>query len=180
MTMLKRKTRSAGIAAVAAVILLSACAKSSSPSSGTTSAPSPAQGGSMTIATATVSGMGTILVDAHGSTLYYLKTEKPGTIKCTGSCAAAWPPLLLPAGTSAVAGPGVTGGDLGTIERPDGGTQVTYNGMPLYTFASDQQPGQATGQGVAGFFVITPAGSGSTAPSPASPTSSDSGYGRGY
>jgi len=91
-------------------------------------------------------------------TLYYLKTETGGTIKCTGSCASAWPPVLLPSGTSAAtAGSGVTAGKLGTIQRPDGTTQVTYNGMPLYTFASDS-PGQATGQGVDGFFGMTSKG----------------------
>jgi hypothetical protein len=37
---------------------------------------------------------------------------------------------------------------LDVIKRPDGTTQVTYKGMPLYTFAQDQAPGQAKGQGV--------------------------------
>jgi predicted lipoprotein with Yx(FWY)xxD motif len=60
---------------------------------------------------------------------------------------------------------------LGTIKRPDGGTQVTYNHMPLYLFASDTSPGEATGQGVAGFFVVTATGSGA-------PGSSSSGGGR--
>jgi predicted lipoprotein with Yx(FWY)xxD motif len=71
--------------------------------------------------------------------------------------------LLLPASvSSATAGSGVSASKLGTISRPDGGTQVTYGGMPLYLFVSDQDPGQATGQGVAGFHVVTPSGSGST------------------
>jgi predicted lipoprotein with Yx(FWY)xxD motif len=118
----------------------------------------PVQGGAVKISTASVPGVGTVLVDGKRLTLYYLKTESNDQIKCTGSCATAWPPLLLPAGTtSATAGTGVTG-KLGTIQRPDGGTQVTYNGMPLLTFASDQ-PGQATAQGVSSFFAATPSGS---------------------
>ncbi len=80
---------------------------------------------------------------------------------CTGSCASAWPPLLLPSGaTSATAGSGVEANKLGTITRPDGGTQVTYNGMPLYLFTSDKSPGQATGQDVEGFNVVTATGMG--------------------
>jgi predicted lipoprotein with Yx(FWY)xxD motif len=161
---LKAGSRPLGFLCVAAVVLLAACAKSSS----TTTAGSggtggtPAQGGgAVTISTASVSGMGTVLVDSSGMVLYYLKTESNGQIQCTGSCATAWPPVLLPSGTSsATAGSGVTG-KLGTIARPDGGTQVTYDNMPLYTFASDQ-PGEATGQGINNFFVETPSGSSSS------------------
>ena len=153
------KVRSVGIVAVGALMLLTACAKSTTPSSGggsTTSAPS----GGMTIETTSVSGVGTVLVDPKGAVLYYLKTETPGNIMCTGSCATAWPPLLLASGTtSATAGSGVTG-TLGTIKRPDGGTQVTYNKMPLYTFAGDKNPGEASGQGVASFYAVVASGSG--------------------
>lgn len=152
------RIRPAGIVSIAAVMLFAACAKSTTPSSSGGSSP-PAQGGSMQIATSSVSGVGTALVDDKGFTLYYLKTETSGKIMCTGSCASAWPPVLLPAGTtSATAASGVSG-KLGTIQRPDGGTQVTYNGMPLYTFTGDQSPGQANGQGVNGFFAVTPSGS---------------------
>jgi predicted lipoprotein with Yx(FWY)xxD motif len=78
---------------------------------------------------------------------------------CTGSCAQSWPPVLLTDGaTAATAGSGVDASKLGTIDRPDGGTQVTYAGMPLYLWTGDSAPGQATGQGVAGFSVASPAG----------------------
>jgi predicted lipoprotein with Yx(FWY)xxD motif len=155
--MLGGRMRPAAIVSIGVVLLFSACAKSSTPASGGGST-APSQGGSAQVGTGSVSGMGTVLVDAKGLTLYYLKTETSGKIMCTGSCASAWPPLLLPAGTtSATAGSGVSG-KLGTIDRPDGGTQVTYNGLPLYTFTSDQGPGQATGQGVNGFYVMTPTG----------------------
>ncbi|MDP9329890.1 MAG: hypothetical protein M3P11_04525 [Actinomycetota bacterium] len=164
--------RTIAITAVAA-LMLSACAKTGTPGSGDNV--SPADGG-VTVATRSISGIGTVLVDATGSTLYYLKTEAAGTIKCTGTCADNWPPLLLPAGTtSATAGGGVDGSKLGTIERPDGGTQVTFSGMPLYAYVGDQGPGQATGQGVADFFAVTIAGG--TAPSPTSPTGHGGGYG---
>jgi predicted lipoprotein with Yx(FWY)xxD motif len=146
----------------AVALVMSACAKSTTPSSGGSSGPS-AQGGSVTIGTSSVPGVGTVLVDAKGFTLYDLASEAGGTIMCTGSCASNWPPLLLPAGMmSATAGSGVSASKLGTITRPDGGTQVTYNGMALYLFVGDQSPGQANGQGVAGFHAVTPSGSSSS------------------
>jgi predicted lipoprotein with Yx(FWY)xxD motif len=165
-----------GMLFVAALMLLGACAKSSTSSttSGGGGGGTPAQTGSATVATASESGMGTVLVDSRGFTLYELKTESPGKIKCTGSCATAWPPLLLPAGVmSAQAGSGVAASALGTITRPDGGTQVTYQGMPLYLYAGDTSPGEATGQGVANFSVVSTTGG--NGPSPSS-----SGGGRGY
>ena len=64
---------------------------------------------------------------------------------CTGACITKWPALTVPAGTTATAGPGVTG-TIGTITRPDDGTlQVTYNGLPLYFFAGDKAPGDPNG-----------------------------------
>ena len=64
------------------------------------------------------------------------------TSKCTGSCATYWPPVTGPV----TAGSGVTG-TLGTITRPDGTTQATYDGHPLYTYVGDTGPGQAKGNG---------------------------------
>ena len=149
---------------VAAALLLAACASDSTTSgsggSGSTgSTGGSAAGGGTTISTATVSGVGKVLVDSNGMTLYTLGTESSGTIKCTGSCAQSWPPVLLTGGaTAATAGAGVDASKLGTIDRPDGGTQVTYAGMPLYLWVGDTAPGQATGQGVAGFSVASACG----------------------
>ena len=64
------------------------------------------------------------------------------TSKCTGSCATYWPPVTGPV----TAGSGVTG-TLSTITRPDGTTQATYDGHPLYTYVGDTAPGQAKGNG---------------------------------
>jgi predicted lipoprotein with Yx(FWY)xxD motif len=119
----------------------------------------PPQAGSVEVDAGSASGVGTVLVDVTGLTLYELNTEANGQIMCAGACTSVWPPLLLPAGvTSATAGPGVTG-TLGTITRPDGGTQVTYDGRPLYRYSGDQSPGQANGQGIQGvWFAMTPSG----------------------
>ena len=173
-----RKIRSLLILSLAAVALLSACAKSSTPGSGGSTAPTTsAAAGSVAIASSDVSGVGTVLVNHAGFTLYHLETETAGKIVCTGSCVGVWPPVLLPAGVMAAhAGTGLPG-TLGTIHRPDGGTQVTYNGFPLYTYSGDTAAGQANGQGIQGvWFAVTAAGSGVTPPS-ASASSGGTGYG---
>jgi predicted lipoprotein with Yx(FWY)xxD motif len=90
----------------------------------------------------------TILVTGSGMTLYENTTELKGKIHCTGSCRTAWPPLLVSAGGKATAGAGVAQSKLGTLKRPDGGTQVTYKGGPLYRIVSDKKLGDVTGQGV--------------------------------
>jgi predicted lipoprotein with Yx(FWY)xxD motif len=121
---------------------------------------------------------GTILVSSTGFTLYQLGSEKKGTIKCLGSCAKIWPPLLLAAGAKPVAGTGVTAAKLGTIKRPDHGVQVTYNGIALYRFASDSKPGVVKGQNVAGFhLIVVKANSAGTATPAATTTTASGGYG---
>ena len=71
------------------------------------------------------------------------------------ACATTWPPLAAPAR----AGAGVNAADLKMSTRSDGTQQVTYFGHPLYYFAGDQQPGQASGEGIAGmFFLVDAAG----------------------
>ena len=70
-------------------------------------------------------------------------------IRCTNSCTSIWPPLL--ASGTPKAGAGVSG-TLGTVTRPDGKRQVTYNGKPLYRFSLDPQPGASTGNGATDSF----------------------------
>jgi predicted lipoprotein with Yx(FWY)xxD motif len=108
----------------------------------------PSAQASATVQVAQNAKFGSILVDAKGMTLYTLSSEAGGKIQCTGACLSTWPPVLLPAGTTApTAGTGVTG-TLGVVTRPEGGTQVTYNGFPLYTFAGDQAAGDTNGEGI--------------------------------
>lgn len=101
--------------------------------------------------------LGSILADNRNMALYILTQDWPDTPTCYGVCARAWPPLL--ASGRPVAGEGVDAAKLGTVLRTDGGTQVTYNGWPLYYSAEDTQPGDVKGQGGGGiWFVISPAG----------------------
>jgi predicted lipoprotein with Yx(FWY)xxD motif len=103
------------------------------------SAPASAGSGRVVLKTTVINGV-TVLTNGAGRTLYWFVPDTPTSSKCTGSCAAYWPPVT---GTP-VAGPGVTG-RLGTIARPGGARQVTYDGHPLYTYAGDTAPGQARG-----------------------------------
>jgi predicted lipoprotein with Yx(FWY)xxD motif len=124
--------------------------------------------------TATVSTrstkLGAVLTDAGGRTLYtYDKDPAAATASaCTGTCATVWPPLMTSGAPTA--GAGVTG-TLSTIPGASGGSQVTWNGHPLYLFASDTAPGDTSGDGVGGFSAARVTGSGSTATTAARPGS---------
>jgi predicted lipoprotein with Yx(FWY)xxD motif len=100
--------------------------------------------------------LGDILTDGEGRTLYLLTADPPGESVCTGGCAEAWPPLTVERETGFEAGPAVTA-SLGTIERDDGSQQVTADGTPLYYWANDDAPGDATGQEFNNvWFVLRP------------------------
>ena len=132
--------------ALVAVALAAGCGSSSSSGGG-------AGGGGGTVRTAHSSSLGaTVLENAKGMTLYALSAEHGRHFICTkqstipggsASCLSVWIPLTVPQGTMPT---GATA--LGTVARPDGaGTQVTYHGRPLYTFANDAAPGDASGNG---------------------------------
>ena len=119
-------------------------------------------GGGPTVAAKSVSGLGTVLVNAEGKTLYTFAPDKKSEVTCTESCAAVWPPLKAEAGEEAEASGEVKSSLLGTLPDPEGGEVVTYAGWPLYTYVADAKPGDATGQAVnlnGGYwYVITPSG----------------------
>ena len=101
--------------------------------------PAAAAGGGATLKITEIGGI-TVLTNAKGLTLYWFAPDTPVPSACTGSCAVYWPPVT----GHPEAGPGVTG-KLGTIKRPGGATQATYDGHPLYTYVGDSAPGQAKG-----------------------------------
>ena len=156
-----------GVSVVALAILLSACGGYGSGTSQGGDAPvqtasgqppvspSPAAGGGTAqIGTRSIPGIGAVLVNSEGLTLYRLTTDTSTKTTCTGDCAQTWPPLLTTNG-NAPSSPSVSG-QFGTLKRPDAGVQITFNGMPLYTYAGDSHPGQANGQGIGGvFFAVS-------------------------
>ena len=160
----RRPLRLAVGATLAAVLVLAACSSSSKSSS-------VAAGPSSSTATVTVrsTSMGMVLSDSAGRPLYTYSGDQAGatTSACTGGCASAWPPLTT--NGTPTAGPGVTG----TLSKLSSG-QVTWNGHPLYTFASDSPGGNPTGDGVSGFHLAV--ASGSTAPASTTTTKASSGY----
>jgi predicted lipoprotein with Yx(FWY)xxD motif len=176
----------AGIAAIA--LTAAACgssgsSSSSTPAAGSSSTPaasnpassaSPASSG--TTLNATTIGGKQVLTNGKGMTVYWFVPDTSTTSKCTGTCATYWPPVLGPA----TAGSGVTG-KLSTITRPDGTTQATYNGHPLYTYIADTSPGQDKGNGInasGGLWYNVPvSGSSTTGTTPTTSSSSHGGYG---
>jgi predicted lipoprotein with Yx(FWY)xxD motif len=137
---------------------VAACSSSSKPSSVQTTPPAgqstAGQSTSgVTVSATNVPGAGMVLVNGSGQTLYLLSSEQGGKVTCTSAqCTSAWPPMALPAGTTAAtAGSGVQSSLLGTAKAPDGAMEVTYNSYPLYTFKGDSGPGMAKGLGLASF-----------------------------
>ncbi|MGN6276196.1 MAG: COG4315 family predicted lipoprotein [Solirubrobacterales bacterium] len=132
---------------VAFALVVAGCGGGSSSSNTTTTSEasenSASSGGEGTVSSGEVSGLGTVLVDSEGMTVYTFAKDKGSTSSCYGACEQGWPPVLAEGKPSA--GEGAMSSQLGTTERKDGTMQVTYAGHPLYTFAGDTAPGEANG-----------------------------------
>jgi predicted lipoprotein with Yx(FWY)xxD motif len=115
--------------------------------------------------------LGTILIDQSGKTLYRHSPDGAGSPTCTGGCAVTWPPVVAAGSTDVVGTAGVATSELGTVTRPGGTLQVTFNGMPLYRFAGDTKTGDAKGQGLDSvWFVVSAAATPSPSSSIVEPT----------
>jgi predicted lipoprotein with Yx(FWY)xxD motif len=120
------------------------------------------------------SSLGTIVVNGKGMTVYAFDKDSPGsaTSACTGECVDEWPAV-----TSTTDQPKVDGviGKVGTVAGTNGAKQVTLNGMRLYTYHDDNEPGDTEGQGKEGgiWWVVSPDGKKIT-------DSPDTGGGGGY
>jgi len=163
--------RMLAVSAVLGILLLAGCRTSTVPgsayagagantrSSATSSAASPSSGASVSANSAVLTirktPAGYVLANASGYTIYWFARDHRGSSQsaCTGSCLLAWPPVT----GHPVAAKGVTlDAVLGTITRPGGMVQATYDGYPLYTFLSDSTPGQAHGNGSGGVWHVIP------------------------
>jgi predicted lipoprotein with Yx(FWY)xxD motif len=151
-------------AAAALSLLVAACGDDDEPSEqattqddgGDTTTTAAATGEDADVAVAETD-LGEVLVDAEGNTLYMFDNDSGGTSSCEGGCAEQWPPLETEG--EPAAGEGADAALLGTTDRSDGTTQVTYDGLPLYTYAPDGGPGDTTGQGVGDvWWVVAPDG----------------------
>ncbi|MEO3809561.1 hypothetical protein ABGB17_11225 [Sphaerisporangium sp. B11E5] len=140
------------------LLLTAACGAGPAPAAKETLVPvPPPPGPARSLPPATLIGVadtpkGTIVVDAEGRALYVYAEDprstarKRATPKCTGACAATWPPALAPGGMP-VALPGITPASLGVVVREDGGKQITLDGHPLYRYSGDTAPRQTNGDG---------------------------------
>lgn len=174
---------------VAAGLLAAACSSAAgTSSSGSAPASSATSGGSTSggstsgtvIETHAGSG-GTFLTDGSGRTVYLWVKDGMNKSTCTGACASAWPPVMDKGQLTASGG--AKASDLGTIARPGGGKQVTYDGHALYYFAGDSTAGQTSGQGSDSFgakwWLVAPTGTQITAADTASGSSASGGSGSG-
>ncbi len=163
----------AGAAALLAAALLTAAGCSSGGGSASNGSPA-ASAATVRVANGSV---GSYLTDGSGRALYLWLGDSGGTSSCSGACAQAWPPLTVRGAPAA--GAGVSSAQLGTVKRADGGTQVTYDGHPLYRFTGDSAAGQTTGQGSTAFgaawWLVAPSGSAITS-GPSAPSTSSGGY----
>jgi len=166
-----------------AVLALAAHAVAACGSGGgtATALPKTTSGQTATVGVAN-SGLGKILVDSQGRTLYRFRQDSGPTSACAGPCASTWPPLR--ANTKPRAGSEASASMLATSTRSDGKPQVTYNGHPLYLYQGDQKPGDTNGQGVTAFgaawFALSAAGTQVSAQPSGSGGGSSSGGGDGY
>ena len=95
---------------------------------------------------------GRVLATRSGQALYWWSRERDGRVRCTGSCARAWPPLVVRAGVRIPATLSGVKGRFGIVRRPDGRRQVTYQGLPLYSYAHEG-PRRVLCNDVDGWFV---------------------------
>ena len=101
---------------------------------------------------------GDIVVDSEGMSLYmFMPDQESGEPTCYDDCAQTWP--ALEADGEPTAGDGLDQSLLGTVERTDGTTQVTYNDLPLYFYAGDEAAGDTNGQGISDvWWLLSPGG----------------------
>jgi predicted lipoprotein with Yx(FWY)xxD motif len=177
-----RKTSMLTTVLAAGVLVLSGCgsdgsggtvaADSSAGADSSSSAAAPSSSASASasssadaaLSTANNPRYGTIVVDSKGMTVYMFDkdTQGSGASTCSGQCLVAWPPVIADSATPPV--DGVTG-EVGSITRDDGTTQMTLDGWPLYYWQGDAAPGDATGQGVQNvWWVLSPDGARVTTP----------------
>jgi predicted lipoprotein with Yx(FWY)xxD motif len=160
-----------------AALTVAACGGGGTPTATTArAAHRTASKSSATVGVATT-GLGKILVDSQGRTLYLFKADKGTKSTCFGACAAAWPPLRV--NGKPTVGSGAKRSLLGSTARSDGKPQITYNGHPLYLYVGDHKPGDTTGQGIDGsgarWYALSPGGT-QISSRPSGASGSGSGY----
>ena len=125
---------------------------SAPPSMAPSMAPSSPAAAGLTLELAEDAELGSYVAGEDGKALYVFLPDEGDTSQCNGECAINWPPLT----GDVAAGDGVTG-EIGTITRDDGTTQVTLGGAPLYYFIGDEAAGDVNGQGLQDVWYLASA-----------------------
>lgn len=150
----------AGMSVVLAAGLVAGCGSSST--STTATAKGTTSGGAATVSTGTVAGIGTVLVNGQGRTLYMFVPDNRKSVTCTDACASVWPPVPLASDHSPTAGGQAHQSLIGSDPNPSGGRVATYAGWPLYTYVADTDAGTANGQALnlngGLWYVLSPSG----------------------
>jgi predicted lipoprotein with Yx(FWY)xxD motif len=178
---MKRTTLAFALLAALAALVIAGCGGGSSSSSSSGSEAGGEISGGTTVGSTEIEGLGPVLVDSEGMTVYEFTEDSGTTSSCYGGCEEEWPPVA--ASGKPTAAEGAVAADLGTTKRKDGTVQVTYKGHPIYTFADDDSPGEANGNEDDGtWFVLNEAGSAVKGKATAEPASekSSGGDGGGY
>ncbi len=143
--------------AIAVSLAVAACG------GGSSSKTSSILGGGVSLSAKDIKGLGTVLVNGQGRTLYSFTSDKAEQVTCTGRCAAVWTPLKIMSGEKPSISAGVKASLVSSDADPSGGRVVTYDGWPLYFYQADPMAGTDYGQAVksgGGFwYAITPSGS---------------------
>ena len=183
MTLSRPFTFLAGAAVIPLTALVIAGCGGGARGGSTMAAPPKTPGGQTATVGVATTGLGKILVDSKGRTLYLFKKDAGATSTCAGACASIWPPLR--ARGKPTVGSGTSSALLGTTRRSDGASQVTYNGHPLYHYQGDENPGDADGQRLTDFgaawYALAPSGNQISAEQPSSDgDNTNAGGGSGY
>jgi len=140
-----------------ALALLAGCAQQAPPGgpgpAGTTPVTTTSGPAAETVKVISHPALGGILADSQGRTLYYYVKDIPGSgsSSCTGACLVRWPAFAVAEVTVPAA---LEQSDFRVITRPEGGTQITYRGWPLYYFTDDTQAENARGEGVGQVWYV--------------------------
>jgi predicted lipoprotein with Yx(FWY)xxD motif len=159
----QRPVRAIGTTALVAGLALvaAACGSSSSKSSSVSAAAgssntttAPAASPATSFSVGMVAGLGDVVVDGLGHTVYILTADGKTNVPCSDAsgCTAIWPDLPLPDGTTAAtAGTGLQASLLSTEKLADGETYPTYKGWLMYELSKDTASGEAKGEGFHSF-----------------------------
>jgi predicted lipoprotein with Yx(FWY)xxD motif len=139
-------TRAAAVSA--AVLACAAGASAIASASGRTAASTAGRAAKVQVSRTSI---GDILTTSQGLTVYEFTRDRAGKDSCVkvSGCIQIWPALLTSG--KPVAGSGVKSSLLSTTRLPDGASQVTYAGHPLYLYAGDSRPRDTGYVGVSSF-----------------------------